>query len=175
LQHVGCWSCWAWIAAEGIGMTGTIGMIIVVTPDPVDRRLVERAMELLGAQLRVDGSRLPMSLRGPVVHVSSASNRLEPTSGSDEDELAHDASVSTLLLSYEDCASRVPCSKRTIERAVADRQLAAKKIGRRRVIDPEDLAVWIARLPTTTDTCDERDRNLQIAEPQGKAHADAHR
>jgi excisionase family DNA binding protein len=126
-------------------------VIVIITADPTDRRLIERALVLLDQAMRLDGSRLPMSLHGPVNHIQTSLDRLEPTDVHTGGAGAHDAPM-TLLLTYEDAAVRVPCSVRTLERAVAEGTLPAKRLGRRVLFAPTDLAAWTDQLPTSKET-----------------------
>ena len=121
-----------------------MGAVIVFTADPRDAVLVASALGLLERHLRASGSRLPDSLRVPVVHAGAARSRQEPPALGGEVQVPDDADV--LLLTYLQTAARLSTSVRTVQRLVSTGELPARRIGRRAYVAPADLEAFVAGL-----------------------------
>jgi excisionase family DNA binding protein len=118
-------------------------VIIVISPDPRDALRVAGALGLLERHLRANGSRLPDTLRTPVVHAHADSSRPETTTlgGSSGPT---DADTVPLLLTYREGATRLGISERSLQRLVAAGAIATKRIGRRAYVRSADLEAFAA-------------------------------
>lgn len=126
-------------------------MIIVVSPSPDDAVHIRRALVLLDRYLRQQGRRLPGSLREEIVHVSAAPRGQDRSQRDVAAQPGDGESVTPLLISYAEAAERLGVGERTLRREVASGRLAVRRIGRRRLIDPDDLAAYVAGLAPDQD------------------------
>jgi excisionase family DNA binding protein len=116
-------------------------VIIVISPDPRDALRVAGALGLLERHLRANGSRLPDTLRAPVVHAYDDSSRPDTTplaTGAD----VPDPAGMPLLLDYREAARRLGVSTRTVQRLTAAGDLPVKRVGRRAFITPDALETY---------------------------------
>jgi excisionase family DNA binding protein len=122
-------------------------VIIACSPDPNDAAHVRRALALYDRHLRSQGRRLPASLRGDICHVPAATDGQDRTARDlTGDEV--DGDPVQLLLTYAEAGRRLNVSERGVRRLVAAGELPVKRIGRRALVDPADLAAFVATLPT---------------------------
>lgn len=50
------------------------------------------------------------------------------------------------LVTVDDVARRLGCSRRTVFRLLADRALPSIKVGRQRLVDPDDVDAYLQQL-----------------------------